>query len=53
MWVIGKVMPSVLYFVMFKSYACENFTELCYCFAEGMVIIPYSLHLCHHSPFSC
>jgi len=39
-------MPLVFYWMLFTSWTYENFTELHYNFAEGMVIFKCILHLC-------
>ena len=41
-------MPPVFYYMLLTNWTCENFTELHYNIAEGMVIFKCILHLCWH-----
>jgi hypothetical protein len=42
-------MPPVLHFMLFTSWKCENFTELHYNIAKGIVILQCNLNRCRQS----
>ena len=42
----------IFYFMLFRSWTCESFTEIHYSTAEGMDICRRSLHVCGRHSFT-